>query len=133
LNVNFLNFHVAHQTTNVYNTREVIDKYHHNHKSKMSTNISLSGCQNVNVYLTIQLLKYQRTSHYPLPTCQRTTHYQVIKMFANLALSGYQDVNQHLTIWLSKCQQTSHNPVIKISTNVSLSVYQNVHEPLTIQ
>ena len=84
MNVNFLNFHVDHQTTNVYNIREVIDKYHHNHKSKMSTNISLSGFQNVNEYLFIQLLKYQRTSHYP-----------VTNMSTNSPLSGYQNVREH--------------------------------------
>ena len=71
LNVSFLGFHVSHQTTKIYNTRESIDKYHQNHKSKcqpishypvvkMSTNIALSGYQNVNEHLTILLSKCQR-------------------------------------------------------------------------
>jgi hypothetical protein len=37
LNVNFLGFQVSHQTTKVYNTREAIDKYHQDHKSKCQT------------------------------------------------------------------------------------------------
>jgi len=84
LNANFLGFHVSHQTTKVYDTRKVIDQYHQNHKSKcqpishypvikMSTNMALSGYQNVNEHLTIRL-----------PTCQITTHYPVIKMSTNI-------------------------------------------------
>jgi len=71
LNVNFLGFHVSHQTTKVYDTREVIDKYHQNQKYKcqpishypvvkMSTNMALSGYQNMNEHLTILLSKCQR-------------------------------------------------------------------------
>ena len=116
LNVNFLSFHVDHQTTKVYNTIEVIDQYHHNQKSKMSTNISLSCCQNVNEHLTIRLSKYQRTSHY-----------EVTNMSTNIPLSGYQNVREHHTILLSRCQRTSQYPVIKMSTNVSQSGYQNIH------
>jgi len=111
-NVNFLGFHVDHQTTKVDNTRDVIVQYHHNHKYKMSTNISLSSCQNVNEQLTIRLSKYQRTSHYP-----------VTNMSTNSPLSGYQNVREHRTILSSKCQGTSHYPFIKMSTNLSLSGY----------
>ena len=89
LNVNFLGFHVSHQTTKVYNTREVIDKYHQNHKSKcqpishspvvnMSTNMALFSYQNVNEHLTILLSK-----------CPRRWHYLVTNMSTNSPLSGY--------------------------------------------
>jgi hypothetical protein len=95
LNDNLLGFHVSHQTTKVYDTREVIDQYHQNHKFKcqpishypvikMSTNMALSGYQNVNEHLTIRL-----------PTCQRTVHYPVIKMSTSTPLSCYQNVNEY--------------------------------------
>jgi hypothetical protein len=93
--VNFLGFHVSHQSTKVYNTREVIDKYHQNHKSK---------CQPI--------------SHYPLSTCPRTWHYPVIKMSTNISLSCYQNVHEHGTIRLPTRQRTAHYPVIKMSTNM---------------
>jgi hypothetical protein len=34
LNANFFGLHISHQTTEVYDTREVIDQYHQSHKSK---------------------------------------------------------------------------------------------------
>ena len=108
LNANFLRIHVYHQTTKAYGTREVL--------IIKTTNL------NDNENLTIQL-----------STCQRTSHYSVIKMSTNISLSCYPNVNEYLTLRLSKCQQTSHYPVIKMSTNISLSVYHNVNEHLIIR
>ena len=82
LNANFLGFHVSHQTTEVYDTREVIDQYHQSHKSK---------CQPI--------------SHYPVIKMSTNIALSVIKMSTNISLSGYQHVNERPTILLSKCQR----------------------------
>jgi hypothetical protein len=59
----------------VDNTREAIDKYHQDHKSK---------CQPI--------------SHYSLSPCPQTWHYLVIKMSTNISLCCYQNVHEHGTI-----------------------------------
>jgi hypothetical protein len=97
LNRNVLRIHIYHQTTKAYDTKEVL----------IIKTTNLNDSENLTIRLS---------------TCQRTSHYPVIKMS-----------KEHLTILLSKCQRISHYPLIKMSKNISLSGYQNVQEHLTIR
>ena len=99
----FLGFHVSHQTTKIYNTREIIDKYHQNHKSKcqtlshnlvvnMSTNMALSGYQNVNEYARKLIsTKINKATIFTLAVRTQysggeTTSFRRIQLIANMHL-----------------------------------------------
>ena len=86
LNANFLGFHVSHQTTKVYDTREVIDQYHQNHKSK---------CQPISHYPVIKMSIFTlavRTQY----SGGETTSFHMINLITNMHLI---DVLSHQSLY----------------------------------